>query len=72
MALIRAGAVTLIFVALVAFLRGCGVSAHVDRHMALLLLASIVVVSACHRSFLQQRFSAMPPRSGSMVIGLSN
>jgi hypothetical protein len=72
MALIRAGAVTLIFVALVAFLRGCRVSALVDGHMALLLLASIVVVSACHRSFLQQRSSAMPPRSGSMVIGLSN
>jgi hypothetical protein len=68
MALIRAGAVTLIFVALVAFLRGRRVGALMYGHVALLLLASVVVVSACHSSFLRQRSSATPPIPGGMMM----
>jgi hypothetical protein len=46
-ALVRAREVPPIFVALVAFLRGRRVSALIGGHVALLLLASIIVVSGC-------------------------
>jgi hypothetical protein len=53
MALVRAGAITLVFVALAAFLRCCRVSAFPEGHVALLLLASVVVVPRRHHCFLR-------------------